>query len=164
MKLFYTDFETPIGKMIAIANDTELKLLKFHNDKNLEQVLQELKFEKTETDSDILKNLKLQIKEYFEGKRKNFDIKINPCGSEFQIKVWTSLQEISYGTTSTYKELARKTCSEKTARAIANASGQNKIAIIIPCHRLIGSNQKLSGYNAGIWRKKFLLNLENDNC
>ena len=163
MKLFYTDFETPLGKMIAIASETELKLLKFHDDKNIEKELQKLNFEKTEADLEIFENLKIQIKEYFEGKRKNFDIKLNPFGSDFQIKTWKAIQEISYNTTSTYKEMARKISSEKAARALANACGQNKIVIIIPCHRVIGSNQKLGGYSAGIWRKEFLLNLENDS-
>lgn len=163
MKLFYTDFETPLGKMIAIASETELKLLKFHDDKNIEKELQKLNFEKTEADLEIFENLKIQIKEYFEGKRKNFDIKLNPFGSDFQIKTWKAIQEISYNTTSTYKEMARKISSEKAARALANACGQNKIVIIIPCHRVIGSNQKIGGYSAGIWRKEFLLNLENDS-
>lgn len=163
MKLFYTDFETPLGKMIAIASETELKLLKFYDDKNIEKELQKLNFEKTEADLEIFENLKIQIKEYFEGKRKNFDIKLNPFGSDFQIKTWKAIQEISYNTTSTYKEMARKISSEKAARALANACGQNKIVIIIPCHRVIGSNQKLGGYSAGIWRKEFLLNLENDS-
>ncbi|HPX76303.1 MAG TPA: methylated-DNA--[protein]-cysteine S-methyltransferase [Bacteroidales bacterium] len=163
MKLFYTDFETPLGMMIAIASETELKLFKFHDDKNIEKELQKLNFEKTEADLEIFENLKIQIKEYFEGKRKNFDIKLNPFGSDFQIKTWKAIQEISYDTTSTYKELARKISSEKAARALANACGQNKIVIIIPCHRVIGSNQKLGGYSAGIWRKEFLLNLENDS-
>ena len=163
MKLFYTDFETPLGKMIAIASETELKLLKFHDDKNIEKELQKLNFEKTEADLEIFENLKIQIKEYFEGKRKSFDIKHNPFGSDFQIKTWKAIQEISYNTTSTYKEMARKISSEKAARALANACGQNKIVIIIPCHRVIGSNQKLGGYSAGIWRKEFLLNLENDS-
>lgn len=163
MKLFYTDFETPLGKMIAIASETELKLLKFYDDKNIEKELQKLNFEKTEADLEIFENLKIQIKEYFEGKRKSFDIKHNPFGSDFQIKTWKAIQEISYNTTSTYKEMARKISSEKAARALANACGQNKIVIIIPCHRVIGSNQKLGGYSAGIWRKEFLLNLENDS-
>ncbi|HNY44139.1 MAG: methylated-DNA--[protein]-cysteine S-methyltransferase [Bacteroidota bacterium] len=163
MKLFYTDFETPLGKMIAIASETELKLLKFYDDKNIEKELQKLKLEKTEADLEIFKNLKIQIKEYFEGKRKSFDIKHNPFGSDFQIKTWKAIQKISYGSTSVYKELARKISSEKAARAVANACGQNKIVIIIPCHRVIGSNQKIGGYSAGVWRKAFLLNLENDN-
>lgn len=163
MKLFYTDFETPLGMMIAIASETELKLLKFHDDKNIEKELQKLKFEKTEVDLEIFKNLKNQIKEYFEGKRKNFDIKLNPFGSDFQIKTWKAIQKISYNTTGTYKELARKISSEKAARAVANACGQNKIVIIIPCHRVIGSNKKIGGYSAGVWRKEFLLSLENDN-
>lgn len=163
MKLFYTDFETPLGKMIAIASETELKLLKFYDDKNIEKELQKLNFEKTEADLEIFENLKIQIKEYFEGKRKSFDIKHNPFGSDFQIKTWKAIQEISYNTTSTYKEMARKISSEKAARALANACGQNKIVIIIPCHRVIGSNQKIGGYSAGIWRKEFLLNLENDS-
>ncbi|MCK9255681.1 MAG: methylated-DNA--[protein]-cysteine S-methyltransferase [Bacteroidales bacterium] len=163
MELFYTNFDTPLGKMLALASETEVYLLKFCDDKNLEKDLKNFNYGQTKIDLEIFKNLEQQVNEYFLGKRKNFDIKLNLTGSEFQIITWQALKIINYGETTTYKALAKKINSEKAFRAVANANGRNKIAIIIPCHRVIASNQKLSGYNAGIWRKQFLLNLEKNN-
>jgi len=102
-----------------------------------------------------------QLDEYFQEKRTGFDIKLNLQGTEFQKNVWNELQNIPYGKTITYLEQSKKMKSVKAIRAIASANGKNPIWIIIPCHRVIGSNGSLTGYAGGIWRKKWLLEHEN---
>ncbi len=98
-----------------------------------------------------------QLNEYFEGNRKEFDLKLDPEGTEFRLKVWEKLQQIPFGKTISYLELARMTGSEANTRAVGNANGKNKINIVVPCHRVIGSNGKLTGYGGGLWRKEILL-------
>ncbi len=101
-----------------------------------------------------------QLIEYFAGKRQSFQLKLDPRGTEFQLKVWKQLQQIPYGKTVSYLELARMTGRESNTRAVGNANGKNKINIVVPCHRVIGSNGKLTGYGGGLWRKEILLKLE----
>lgn len=101
-----------------------------------------------------------QLKEYFAGERKSFNVKLDPKGTDFQLKVWEKLREIPFGKTISYLELARMTGSETNTRAVGNANGKNKINILVPCHRVIGSNGKLTGYGGGLWRKEILLKLE----
>jgi len=104
-----------------------------------------------------------QLNEYFEGKRKQFNLKLDPKGTEFQLKVWDKLQQIPFGKTISYLDLARMTGRETNTRAVGNANGKNKINIVVPCHRVIGSNGKLTGYGGGLWRKEILLKLEMGN-
>jgi methylated-DNA-[protein]-cysteine S-methyltransferase len=104
-----------------------------------------------------------QLNEYFSGKRTEFDLKINPQGTEFQLNVWEKLQSIPYGETISYLDLARMTGNAKNTRAVGNANGKNRINIIVPCHRVIGSNGKLTGYGGGLWRKELLLKFEMGN-
>ena len=101
-----------------------------------------------------------QLIQYFQGQRRVFDLPINQNGTHFQQKVWHELVNIPYGRTISYLELARKTGDHKATRAVANANGKNNVAIIVPCHRVIGSNRELVGYGGGLWRKKWLLELE----
>ena len=102
----------------------------------------------------------LQLKEYFSGIRKNFDIPLDPEGTEFQKKVWDSLLEILYGQTTSYLNLALKLGDKNLVRAVANANGANAISILIPCHRVLGSQNELTGYAGGLRAKKKLLELE----
>ena len=111
----------------------------------------------------IIGELEIQLKEYFEGKRKQFTVKLFIEGTPFQKKVWAALQEIPYGATCSYKEQSVAVGMTKAVRAVANANGANPVSIIIPCHRVIGSNGQLTGYGGGLWRKKFLLELETAN-
>lgn len=101
-----------------------------------------------------------QLTEYFEGKRTHFDLKLNPEGTEFQKKVWKKLQEIPFGKTISYQQIANQLGDPKVIRAAASANGKNPIAIIIPCHRVIGSDGSLTGYAGGLHRKKWLLEHE----
>jgi len=108
----------------------------------------------------ILKKTVNQLKEYFEGERKSFDIPLLLKGTHFQQTVWEQLQQIPYGQTITYGELAKRLGDPQKARAVAGANGLNPIPIIIPCHRVIGSDDQLTGYSGGIERKQYLLQLE----
>lgn len=112
---------------------------------------------------EVLVDAVYQLNEYFEGKRQNFDLLLNPEGTEFQKKVWSLLSEIPYGKTVSYLELSRKFGDEKAIRAVAAANGKNPLWIIIPCHRVIGSDGSLTGYAGGLHRKKWLLNHESSS-
>lgn len=101
-----------------------------------------------------------QLNEYFEGKRTQFDLILNPEGTEFQKKVWDALQTIPYGKTCSYLELAQQFGDIKAIRAVANANGRNPLWIVIPCHRVIGSDGSLTGYAGGLYRKQWLLEHE----
>lgn len=109
----------------------------------------------------VLKAAVAQLNEYFEGKRTDFDFAINPQGTEFQKRVWDSLLEIPFGKTMTYMEQAIKLGDVKAIRAVASANGKNPLWIVVPCHRVIGTNGSLTGYAGGLWRKKWLLDHEN---
>lgn len=109
---------------------------------------------------DELKNAVDQLLEYFEGSRKHFEIPLNPSGTDFQKKVWRELQKIPFGKTITYLELSKKLGDPKAIRAVASANGKNPIWVVIPCHRVIGSQGEMVGYAGGIHRKKWLLNHE----
>lgn len=113
-----------------------------------------------EKDTILLNETEKQLNEYFNKKRKKFDIPLNPQGTEFMKKVWKSLLEIPYGETRTYKQIAEKVGNPKASRAVGMTNHRNPIPIIIPCHRVIGSNGKLVGYGLGMDMKSFLLELE----
>ncbi|MFI2741803.1 methylated-DNA--[protein]-cysteine S-methyltransferase [Zhouia sp. PK063] len=102
-----------------------------------------------------------ELKEYFKGSRTHFTFKLNPEGTNFQKKVWKALLEIPFGTTTSYLELSKKLGDVKAIRAVAAANGKNPIWVVIPCHRVIGSDGSLTGYAGGLWRKKWLLEHEN---
>jgi len=101
-----------------------------------------------------------QLQEYFEGSRKTFDFAINPQGTPFQKKVWDALLEIPFGKTASYQELSIKLGDIKAIRAVASANGKNPLWVVVPCHRVIGSDGSLTGYAGGLWRKKWLLEHE----
>ena len=107
-----------------------------------------------------LEDCVFQLNEYFEGKRKQFDLKLNPTGTAFQKQVWVELQNIPYGKTMSYLNLSKQLGDVKAIRAVANANGKNPIWIIIPCHRVIGSDGSLTGYAGGLQRKQWLLEHE----
>ena len=119
--------------------------------------------QESEVTKKIPKELELAVKqlnEYFEGKRQNFDFKINPKGTEFQQKVWQELLNIPFGKTMSYLDLSKKLGDVKAIRAVASANGKNPLWIVVPCHRVIGTDGSLTGYAGGLWRKKWLLEHE----
>jgi len=101
-----------------------------------------------------------QLQEYFEGKRLFFDFKLNPQGTDFQKRVWSELREIPFGKTLSYLDLSKRIGDVKAIRAVASANGRNPLWIVIPCHRVIGTDGSLTGYAGGLWRKKWLLEHE----
>jgi methylated-DNA-[protein]-cysteine S-methyltransferase len=116
--------------------------------------------EETSEVPQILKECSKQLKEYFEGKRTKFDIKLLLKGTEFQRKVWNTLLTIPYGNTVSYRDIAKAVDNEKAVRAVGNANSKNPISIIVPCHRVVGSNGSLTGYAGKLWRKNWLLDHE----
>lgn len=102
-----------------------------------------------------------QLNDYFSGKRIDFDFKLNPKGTDFQQRVWKGLLEIPFGKTMSYLELSKKLGDIKAIRAVASANGKNPLWIVVPCHRVIGTDGSLTGYAGGLWRKKWLLEHEN---
>jgi len=159
-----TKIPTPLGEMIAAATKEGICLFEFSDDKELPAELEELK---QLFNSDIkggrsrhLRHLKKQIKQYFAGKRKVFDLPLLTPGTEFQQAVWKELLKIPYGETISYHQQAEALRNPGAVRAVAGANGSNRIAIIIPCHRVIGSDGTLVGYGGGLQRKKWLLDHE----
>lgn len=112
---------------------------------------------------DVLQDCTYQLEEYFDGKRKVFSLKLNPQGTPFQKKVWTHLKTIPYGSSISYLQLSKQLGDVKAIRAVASANGKNPLWIIVPCHRVIGSDGSLVGYAGGIGRKQWLLNHESPN-
>lgn len=155
---------TPLGPMMVGATDDGLCLLEFTDRRMLETQLDRLrnylKAELVAGTHPIFDQLEKELKAYFEGELQNFTIPLVTPGSEFQQKVWQILTEIPYGSTRSYKQQAGAYGNLKAIRAIAKANGDNRIAIIIPCHRVIGSNGEMVGYGGGVWRKKWMLELE----
>lgn len=110
---------------------------------------------------EVLKEAASQLEDYFLGKRDQFTFKLNPSGTEFQKRVWLALLEIPFGKTKSYQELSIQLGDVKAIRAVASANGKNPLWIVVPCHRVIGSDGSLTGYAGGLWRKKWLLDHEN---
>ena len=121
-----------------------------------------LNAEYIEKDDEVLKKTRRQLEEYFSSKRKEFELPLLMVGTEFQKSVWEALLKIPYGQTASYLDLSKVIGNEKAVRAVANANGANAIAIIVPCHRIIGSDGSLTGYAGGLPLKKKLLELENN--
>ncbi|MGA2406748.1 MAG: methylated-DNA--[protein]-cysteine S-methyltransferase [Bacteroidales bacterium] len=156
--------ETPLGEMIAGATNEGVCLLEFCDRRMLPTEYKDLaRFLKTtleDGENRHIKTLRKQLKEYFNGKRKEFTIPLVTPGTEFQQAVWKELQNIRYGSTKSYQDQAIALNRPDSIRAVANANGMNRISIIIPCHRVIGSKGQLTGYGGGLKRKKWLLDHE----
>lgn len=151
MKLSYFTYQTKIGDITIQAEESFLYSVSFGAGENLEGSREE---------NSLIKKCILQIEEYLDGNRKLFDLPINPKGTEFQKKVWKALLEIPYGETRSYGEIARRIGTPGGSRAVGMANNKNPLAIIVPCHRVIGADGKLVGYGAGLPRKEKLLELE----
>lgn len=150
--MYYTTTETPIGKLLLASDGRALTGLRM------------APFEATppewEHDVGPFQDVVAQLDSYFTGERKVFDVKLEARGTPFQLSVWDALRDIPYGETISYKELARRIGSPKAVRAVGRANGANPIAIIVPCHRVIGANGAPIGYGGGLERKAQLLALE----
>lgn len=159
-----TRMPTPLGPMMAGATDAGICLLEFTDRRMLEtqldRVKKYLKAEIVPGEHPLFQVLDQQLKAYFEGKRRDFDIKLDLSGTPFQRLVWEELLRIPNGTTRSYKTQAENIGNPKAVRAVAKANGDNRISILVPCHRVIGSDGELTGYGGGLWRKKWLLEHE----
>ena len=151
---------TPIGRLYAVADEEGLLMLDFEDSKYTEKNINSFKNCIHESNS-ILDLAEKELNLYFNGKLKRFFVPVKFSGTEFQQRVWEELLKIPFGETISYQEQAQRLGNPKAVRAVANANSRNKISIIIPCHRVIGKDKKLTGYAGGLDKKEFLLNLEN---
>ncbi len=150
--IFESYYSSPIGLLRIEADADSLLKVSFINEDKPSSA--------TYSENNITQVTAVQLKAYFDGERKIFELPLNPQGTPFQLKVWTLLHQTIFGNTSSYLQQARSLGDEKAIRAMASANGKNPIAIIIPCHRIIGSTGKLVGYAAELWRKQWLLEHE----
>lgn len=141
--------KTPLGIATIIGNEDGISSISVSDEGTVSTII-----------PIILQEAVNQLNEYFEGKRKDFDLKLNPKGTEFQQKVWKGLLGIPYGKTRTYLEQSKILGDVKAIRAVASANGKNPLWIVVPCHRVIGADGSLTGYAGGLWRKKWLLKHE----
>jgi methylated-DNA-[protein]-cysteine S-methyltransferase len=153
--MYYDIIESPIGPILLAGNEEGLKHLNFLKSKKIIEVPADWIENK-----EFFREATRQLEAYFSGKLEFFDLKLAPEGTDFQKSVWKALCEIPYGETRTYKEIAVSIGKPKAYRAVGLANNRNPIAIIIPCHRVIGSDGKLTGYASGLDVKEFLLKLE----
>jgi O-6-methylguanine DNA methyltransferase len=160
----YRYFDTPIGEMIAVSNDLGICLLEFRDKKDIDAELRKLERDFGEVieagQNPHLDLLTQELTAYFMGKLTQFSVAVLTHGTAFQKSVWSSLQTIPYGQTKSYGDIAKVIHNPNSVRAVGAANGNNRIAIIIPCHRVIGTNGKLTGYAGGLWRKEWLLKHE----
>lgn len=160
----YDEMNSPVGKLTIITSSQGLHAVLWENDRanpTIEKIINGLKRSANEP---TIVRTKLQLTEYFQGKRKVFDLPLVLNGTNFQIKVWKQLINIGYAMTISYAEQAEKIGDKNKARAVGTANGFNPISIIIPCHRVIGSNGHLTGFAGGLQTKAFLLQLEKNQA
>ena len=155
---------SPLGPMFICATDKGICLVEFTDRKMLETEFRDLQKKLNavilQGENEHSKACKKQLKEYFEGNRNSFQVNLDLPGSPFQHTVWEELQKIPYGSTSTYQQMAMRINKGTAVRAMANANGHNRVSIIVPCHRVIGKDGKLTGYGGGLQRKQWLLDHE----
>jgi methylated-DNA-[protein]-cysteine S-methyltransferase len=162
--LYRTEWKSPVGELILMATEDKLCLCDWKYRKMRasidKRILVHFKTEVREERNEIINETINQLNDYFDKKRNEFDIALELIGREFQQRVWQELQRISYGKTISYLHLSKNLGDEKAIRAAATANGANGISILIPCHRVIGSDDSLTGYAGGLSAKKKLIQLE----
>lgn len=162
--LYKNELDTPVGSMVLVANEQGLCLAEFADDLSMEIRLQSFEKKTGLTFSGLSNQInelaKDQLVQYFKKELTEFNVPLSPYGTAFQKEVWKLLSTIPFGQTKTYKSQADQFNSPDAIRAIASANGKNPLAIIIPCHRVLGSDGSLTGYAGGLWRKKWLLEHE----
>jgi O-6-methylguanine DNA methyltransferase len=158
-----TTFDSPVGPLTAGATDEGICLLEFNGPRSDSQVSELARLFDAEVvagDHPFLKQLQSELSEYFAGERREFTVPLVIRGTEFQESVWRELLRIPYGETKAYADIARSVDMPKASRAVGRANGQNRIAIVIPCHRVVNTGGALGGYGGGLDRKRLLLDLE----
>ena len=154
-----TFYQSPIGKIFINYTDDIIVSLLFEKE-NDQQQTEEIVGNEPPLPHALLNKCLLQLQEYFEGNRKEFDLPVQQNGTAFQQKIWYALTQIPYGKTMSYLELSKRTGDAKAIRAVGTTNGKNQLSIVVPCHRVIGSNGTLTGYGGGLWRKQWLLEHE----
>lgn len=171
-QIVYRDLESPLGKLVIGATSRGCCLLEYQDRGGLikiqHRITKQYRLEMTRRTNAFLNELELELDQYFKGLRKNFSVPLEVRGTPFQRAAWEQLLGIPYGETRTYGEIARLAGKPLAVRAIGRANGDNPLAIVIPCHRVVQHDGKLRGYGGGLWRKEYLLTLEtrhkqNDN-
>ena len=149
--MLQANLKTPLGTAVISGDENGISSISvFDEEREISGVIPE-----------ALQEAYQQIQDYFNGERRDFTFKLNPSGTEFQKKVWQGLLEIPFGKTMSYQELSIQLGDVKAIRAVASANGKNPLWIVVPCHRVIGTDGSLTGYAGGLWRKKWLLDHEN---
>lgn len=168
MAILTTSISTPVGELIAGATDAGICLLDYRYRKMMPAIKRRISAglgeELAEGAHPLHVQLRQELDEYFNGVRRHFSIPLQSVGSPFQQKVWSLLGDIPYGDVATYLQQARVYGDEKAIRAVATANGMNGLAILIPCHRVIGANGSLTGYAGGLPAKRWLLDHERRHC
>ena len=155
MTRIISSFLSPVGNILIEVDGEMITSLVFEKEKKvtpLDGIIDD--------EHILIKNCKQQLTAYFNGTRREFDLPIQQNGTAFQQKIWTALQQIPYGKTISYLELSKRTGDIKAIRAVGTTNGKNQLSIVVPCHRVIGSNGDLTGYSGGLWRKRWLLEHE----
>ena len=157
-------YNSPCGELILASMGNELCLCDWNGmpcaERNLRRIGRYVNEDFRKETSPVIEQTKRQLDDYFAGNRKEFDIQLHTFGTDFQNRVWKALLDIPYGKTRTYMEIAKSIDNAKGVRAVAQAIGANSLDIIVPCHRVIGSNHSLTGFAGGLDKKRFLLELE----
>lgn len=151
--MYKLDLPSPLGIVEIISNESAIIAVNFID-------REEVIYKQTAETPAVLKDCYEQLKQYFNGERTVFTVPFEMNGTSFQRNVWTALTTVPFAKTASYKEIAIKVGNEKAVRAVGMTNGRNPISIIVPCHRIIGANGKLTGYGGGLWRKEWLLEHE----
>lgn len=157
--MFYKIYNFAIGQLAICEENEKIVMVNRVKAEDADEIIKN----NIQKETALIKNTKQQLDEYFAGKRKKFDIPIKLEGTDFQMNVWKELLKIPYGETCSYLDIAKRIGNPKASRAVGMANNKNKIIIIVPCHRVIGSNKKLVGYAGGLDVKEKLLELEKGN-
>jgi methylated-DNA-[protein]-cysteine S-methyltransferase len=156
MTLLSTHIPSPVGPLLLVASETHLRAIWFSTPRHpLPRDIQ-----LNEGENDVMRETRSQLDEYFKGARNTFDLPLQPVGTAFQCEVWTMLEQIPYGETWSYGDVARRIGKPAAVRAVGAANGRNPIPIVVPCHRVIGADGSLTGFGGGLPTKQFLLELE----
>jgi methylated-DNA-[protein]-cysteine S-methyltransferase len=153
--MIYTTVDSPIGELLLVGEGETLHCLSMQGGRRPMAIRADW-----ERDDDAFGDVRSQLVEYFDGRRREFDVALGLEGNEFELRVWEALCRIPYGETVSYGSIAREIGSPDAARAVGLANGRNPVAVIVPCHRVIGADGSLTGYGGGLERKRLLLDLE----
>lgn len=151
----YGWMESPVGELLIVADEAAVRMIGFREGRHPGKVA-----EGWRRGGSVVAEARRQLDEYFEGRRRGFDLPLAPSGTPFQLSAWTALQDIPYGATRSYGEQARAMGQPRAVRAVGAANGRNPIAIVVPCHRVIGGDGRLTGYGGGLDIKQYLLDME----